>query len=83
MSKSRRYHVLYFASLRDRSGLSEELRESAATTPAELYDEVRAAYGFEVERRHLRVAVDAVFADWDRALAGGETVVFIPPVAGG
>ena len=83
MIKNLRYHVLYFASLRDRSCLSEELRDSAATTPAELYDEVRAAYGFDAEREHLRVAVNAVFADWDRALAGGETVVFIPPVAGG
>jgi molybdopterin converting factor small subunit len=29
------------------------------------------------------VAVNTQFSDWNRALADGDTVVFIPPVAGG
>ena len=32
---------------------------------------------------HLKVAVNTEFADWSRPLAAGDTVVFIPPVAGG
>jgi molybdopterin converting factor small subunit len=31
----------------------------------------------------LRVAVNAEFGDWSQPLAHGDTVVFIPPVAGG
>jgi molybdopterin converting factor small subunit len=31
----------------------------------------------------LKVAVNAAFSDWNQALADGDEVVFIPPVAGG
>jgi len=31
----------------------------------------------------LKVAVNEEFAAWDRELADGDRVVFIPPVAGG
>jgi len=31
----------------------------------------------------LKVAVNEEFAAWDRPLADGDRVVFIPPVAGG
>jgi molybdopterin converting factor small subunit len=31
----------------------------------------------------LRVAVNSNFGDWAQPLAAGDTVVFIPPVAGG
>ena len=31
----------------------------------------------------LKVAVNAGFSDWQHALADGDTVVFVPPVAGG
>jgi molybdopterin synthase sulfur carrier subunit len=31
----------------------------------------------------LKVAVNEEFAAWDQPLAGGDRVVFIPPVAGG
>ena len=75
--------IFYFASLRERCGRSEELRGTAAGTPAQLDDELRREYGFDLQQAHLRVAVNEVFAAWDRPLADGETVVFIPPVAGG
>jgi molybdopterin converting factor small subunit len=31
----------------------------------------------------LKVAVNERFSDWQHALADGDTVVFVPPVAGG
>jgi len=31
----------------------------------------------------LKVAVNTEFSDWSRRLISGDTVVFIPPVAGG
>jgi molybdopterin converting factor small subunit len=31
----------------------------------------------------LKVAINDEFAAWDTQLASGDTIVFIPPVAGG
>lgn len=83
MTRENGYRILYFASLRDQSGRSEELRRSDAATPRDLYDELRGEYGFEFGADRLRVAVDDAFADWDVPLSGGETIVFLPPVSGG
>jgi molybdopterin converting factor subunit 1 len=76
-------HVQYFAVLREQAGRSEETLSTRAATPAELYDELRAAHGFALPRAMLRVAVNDEFAEWTAPLAGGDRVVFIPPVAGG
>lgn len=76
-------HVQYFAVLREQAGRSEETLSTAAATPADLYEEVRAAHGFALPRAMLRVAVNDEFRDWSVALAHGDRVVFIPPVAGG
>jgi molybdopterin converting factor subunit 1 len=78
-----RIEVQYFAVLRERAGTGRETVETAATTAAELYDELAARRGFGLPRAMLRVAVNDEFADWSRPLAAGDRVVFIPPVAGG
>ena len=75
--------LLYFASLADRAGRSEETRESAARTPRQLYAEVAAVYGFAFTAERLRVAVNGAFVGWEHVLAGGDEIVFIPPVSGG
>ncbi len=77
------YRLLYFASLADRAGRAEEMRDSAARTPRELYAEVAAAHGFTLATQRLRVAVGGAFVDWDHALADRDEVVFLPPVSGG
>jgi molybdopterin converting factor subunit 1 len=75
--------VQYFAVLRERAGIASETVRTAATTAADLYDELAARHDFGLPRAMLRVAVNDEFADWSRRLAGGDRVVFIPPVAGG
>jgi molybdopterin converting factor subunit 1 len=75
--------VQYYAILREQAGCSQELVETAAGTPAGLYAELLARHGFTVPRAQLKVAVNSEFADWARPLADGDTLVFIPPVAGG
>ena len=75
--------VEYFAVLREQAGRREELLDSRAQTAAELYEELRARHGFHLSRAQLKVAVNAEFSDWNAALKHGDTVVFIPPVAGG
>jgi molybdopterin-guanine dinucleotide biosynthesis protein A len=75
--------IQYYALMREQAGRSEETLETSATTPADLYTELSARYGFTLSREQLKVAVNSEFASWSRKLAAGDSVVFIPPVAGG
>jgi len=75
--------IQYFALLREQAGRSIETLETLAGTPADLYAELNARYGFTLAQERLKVAVNNDFADWSRRLEAGDSVVFIPPVAGG
>jgi molybdopterin-guanine dinucleotide biosynthesis protein A len=75
--------VQYYALLREQAGRSDEALETVARTPRELYEELKARHPFSLAPEMLRVAVNAEFGEWTQALADGDSVVFIPPVAGG
>jgi molybdenum cofactor guanylyltransferase len=75
--------IQYYALMREQAGRSEETLETSAATPADLYTELAARYGFTLSREQLKVAVNSEFCDWSRKLAANDAVVFIPPVAGG
>ena len=75
--------IQYYALMREQAGRSEEWLDTAAATPAKLYDELSGRYGFTLAREQLKVAVNSEFSDWTRPLSAGDAVVFIPPVAGG
>ncbi len=79
----RHVKVQYYALLREQAGRSEEALVTSARTPRELYEELKGRYPFSLAPEMLRVAVNAEFGDWSQPLADGDTVVFIPPVAGG
>lgn len=79
----RRVHVQYFAILREEAGASEETVETAAPTLADLYDELAERHGFSLARERLKVVANEEFDEWTRPVRDGDTVVFIPPVAGG
>jgi molybdenum cofactor guanylyltransferase len=79
----RRLSVRYFALLREQAGRSAEELETQASTPRELYEELRHRRGLTLAPEFLRVAVNDEFGDWRSPLADGDTVVFLPPVAGG
>jgi molybdopterin-guanine dinucleotide biosynthesis protein A len=78
-----RLRIQYYALFREQAGRSEETLETHARTPAQLYRELQARYPFQLDPSQLKVAVNADFRDWNAPLAAGDTVVFIPPVAGG
>jgi molybdopterin-guanine dinucleotide biosynthesis protein A len=80
---TKRIKVQYYALLREQAGRSEESLETTARTPRELYEELKARHPFSLAPEMLRVAVNAEFGEWTHALADGDSVVFIPPVAGG
>ncbi|MEY4761562.1 MAG: hypothetical protein RLZZ200_1418 [Pseudomonadota bacterium] len=79
----RALRVQYFALLREQAKCSEESLQTDAATARDLYAELAARHGFTLPAEMLKVAVNTEFADWSRPLAAGDTVVFIPPVAGG
>ncbi len=75
--------IRYFALLKDQRGLRDEVIETGAATAADLYDHLASTHRFSLGRDRVRVAVNDVFADWQTPLCVNDTVVFIPPVAGG
>jgi molybdopterin converting factor subunit 1 len=81
MMKSLR--IQYFALLREQRGTNSEQLATAAATPAELYEELRARHGFTLPADRVRAAVNGEFVSADAALNDRDEVVFIPPVAGG
>lgn len=76
-------HLRYFASIREKTGCSEESVETRAKTPEDILGELQNRYAGDIPTAHLRVAVNDAFATMDTPLKDGDTVVFIPPVAGG
>ena len=75
--------LLYFASLADSAGRAEEIVDTQAPAPRDLYAEVAEIHGFAFPVERLRVAVNGALTAWDHALADGDEVVFLPPVSGG
>jgi molybdenum cofactor guanylyltransferase len=80
---ARQINVQYYALLREQAGRSSESLVTTALTPRKLYEELKARYPFSLAPEMLRVAVNSEFGDWGQRLNDGDSVVFIPPVAGG
>lgn len=75
--------VQYFAMFREQAGVAQELVTTDATSPQLLYNELSDRYGFTVDGDVLKVALNSEFSSMNHPLKEGDTVVFIPPVAGG
>lgn len=75
--------ILYFASLADRAGCSEESVNSQSTTAKSIYEEACLRHGFIFGIDKLRVAVNGAFVGWESTINDGDEIVFIPPVSGG
>ncbi|MET0580855.1 MAG: MoaD/ThiS family protein [Pseudoxanthomonas sp.] len=75
--------ILYFASLRDASGIASERIQSDAADLQALYVELQSRHGFALPANRLRVAANGEFVQWGDALREGSEIAFIPPVSGG
>jgi molybdopterin converting factor subunit 1 len=77
--------VLYFASFREAAGRDEEARSlPEGACVRDLWKEL--ARGLPLFGKFPSMppaAVNRAYADGDRALADGDEVAFLPPVAGG
>ena len=79
--------VLYFAWLRERIGLAQEIVTTDAATPRDLIAQLiqkdpRYELAF-ADVAAVRVALDQVLADFDAPLAGVREIAFFPPMTGG
>jgi len=79
----RRVRVQYFAVLREEAGRAQEEVQTSAATLGDLYDELRTRHGFGLPRERMKVVVNEEFDAWSRPVREGDSIVFIPPVAGG
>jgi molybdopterin converting factor small subunit len=71
--------VQYYAVFREQKGRSEDALETSAATVADLYAEL----GLRLDPKLVRASINQQFKPMDTPLCDGDTVVFIPPVAGG
>ena len=78
-----RVRVDYFAALRELRGLSSEEIQTECGTALDLYDELSARHGFTLDPKIIRVSLNDEFAPADADIKEGDSIVFIPPVAGG
>lgn len=71
--------IYYFAYLRERRGISNEVRELTSPLTVEaLFQSI-----FGPEMRGIRFSINQEFVDGDQVLEAGDEVAFIPPVGGG
>ncbi|HOW36196.1 MAG TPA: MoaD/ThiS family protein [Candidatus Omnitrophota bacterium] len=82
-NKTKKVHVFYYAVLREQSGLTHERITTKAKTAGELYAYVQDRHGFTLGPDILKIAVNDSFKSWKTILENGDSVTFIPPLAGG
>ena len=76
-------NIIYFASLRDASQKSNERYTTESESIDSLFDELHEKYNFSLSKKDLRVALNEEYVDFSSKFNNGDTIVFIPPVAGG
>ena len=83
MSHSIKIQVIYFAKLRELTGLDEETFSiKQGNKPGDVLASINKRHEIDVEI-NFKIAVNDEFSDWDIELKDGDRLVFIPPVTGG
>jgi len=75
--------VKYFAVIRDNTGKDEEIINTPASNPRDLFNLLNEKYSLPIKQKYLRVAINNTFESFDTPLKENDVVAFIPPVAGG
>jgi len=79
----KRIRVQYYAVFREQRGIHDEVVETGAATAADLYTELAGRYRFSLPSKLVRASINLVFKPLNTHIEDEDTVVFIPPVAGG
>ena len=69
--------------MRESVGKSEEVIDTNSKVVSELFSELKDKYSFTIDKDILKVAVNEEYSTFDYELSELDTIVFIPPVAGG
>ena len=75
--------IKYFAAIREATGKDEEVVHTTAKNPSELLQQLKQQYIINFKEAHLKVALNEEYVSFSSPLTERDTVVFIPPVAGG
>ena len=83
MSNSIKIQVIYFAILRELTGLDKEtFSMKQGNKPGDVLASINKRHEIDLEI-NFKIAVNDEFSDWDIELNEGDRLVFIPPVTGG
>ena len=83
MSNSIKIQVIYFAKLRELTGLDKETFSiKQGNKPGDVLASINERHEIDLGI-NFKIAVNDEFSDWDIELNEGDRLVFIPPVTGG
>ena len=83
MSNSIKIQVIYFAILRELTGLDKETFSiKQGNKPGDVLKSINERHEID-QGINFKIAVNDEFSDWDIELNEGDRLVFIPPVTGG
>ena len=83
MSHSIKIQMIYFAKLRELTGLDKEtFSMKQGNNPRDVLASINERHEIDVGI-NFKIAVNDEFSDWDIELNDGDRLVFIPPVTGG
>ena len=83
MSNSIKIQVIYFAILRELTGLDKETFSiKQGNKPGDVLTSINERHEIDAGI-NFKIAVNDEFSDWDIELNDGDRLVFIPPVTGG
>tara|TARA_B100000579_G_scaffold155553_1_gene126547 strand:- start:692 stop:943 length:252 start_codon:yes stop_codon:yes gene_type:complete len=83
MSNSIKIQVIYFAILRELTGLDKEtFSMKQGNNPGDVLTSINERHEINLGI-NFKIAVNDEFSDWDIELNEGDRLVFIPPVTGG
>lgn len=80
---SKKIEIRYFAMLREEAQKDKESIQTTAKTADEIYAEIKQKYNFSLEANQLKLSLNQKYADMQAEIKDGDSLVFIPPVAGG
>lgn len=81
--KNKTLHILYFASLAEQAGIDTESIDTNIDNLSQLYQFLKDKHQFSLNENQLAVAINHHMKDWHSTFNNGDTIAFIPPVAGG
>lgn len=73
----------YFTLWGEGRGVQSERVTTAAATPRELFEELKARIGCRMPPNIIKVIVNDAVVSWDAPLRDGDQVSFLPPFSGG